>query len=150
VTENFDIYIAHGSLDECWPWIGGCDPDGYGIYWSKDLKKNFRAHRFAFYREFGWWPTFVCHHCDNPPCCNPACLFAGDAQTNHDDMALKGRRAKMSSYQKHTKLNDDRVRKIREDHAAGRGSYRILALEHNVSTGLIQQVVQRRIWKHVV
>lgn len=150
MPENFDLYVAVGEPDKCWPWTGGCDKDGYGIYWSKDLRKKVRAHRFVFYREHGWWPVFVCHHCDNTSCCNPSCLFAGDAQMNHDDMSSKGRRAKMSSYQKHTKLSDDRVRKIREDHSTGKSSYRILALEYNVSIGLIQQVVQRRVWKDVI
>jgi hypothetical protein len=146
MAERFDLYIAKGSPDECWPWTGGCDPDGYGIYWSSGLHRKVRAHRFAFYLAYGWWPTFVCHHCDNPPCCNPACLFAGDAQTNHDDMAAKGRRP---SRRTNTKLDEGRVRRIRAKYAAGGESYRTLALANDVSPSLIQQVIERRIWKTV-
>jgi hypothetical protein len=39
------------------------------------------AHRFAYFSATFTWPgdSWVLHRCDNPPCCNPAHLFLGDA-----------------------------------------------------------------------
>lgn len=34
---------------------------------------------------------FICHKCDNPPCCRVEHLYLGNAATNNRDMARRGR-----------------------------------------------------------
>lgn len=80
--------------DGCWPWKAASHPAGYGRV--GDGGNDLYVHRLMLEREIGRPLAsyeFACHHCDNPPCCNPAHLFVGDAKANHDDMVLKGRRA---------------------------------------------------------
>jgi hypothetical protein len=83
--------VQRGAAEDCWPWARGCDSRGYGTFWFQG--KQHGAHRMAFAFTHGPIPRgiWVLHHCDNPPCCNPAHLFLGVAADNTADMWEKGR-----------------------------------------------------------
>jgi hypothetical protein len=92
-VESFWARVRCGNPDECWPWQGAKSDQGYGRVSGFGLR-NVGAHRIAFGLTHGWdaiSAVFVLHRCDNPPCCNPAHLFAGTAQDNALDMVAKGR-----------------------------------------------------------
>lgn len=136
----------------CWPWLGYLHHTGYGIAYaggivdSASKSQNVRAHRIAFLIANGdvLGLLHVCHSCDNRSCCNPAHLFLGTAKDNMADMVQKDRHARGERNQ-NAKLTDEVVRLIRSD---ARDS-RALALELGVTPGLVRQVRQGRIWKHV-
>jgi hypothetical protein len=81
----------------CWVWTGFCGSFGYGMVYlgarpnGKPLNRN--AHRAMWIALHGplTRSEFVCHKCDNPPCCNPDHLFIGSLKDNNRDMATKGR-----------------------------------------------------------
>ncbi len=79
------------GLEECWPWQASVIARGYGTF-------NFNgrvttAQRVAWELTYGPIKEgmFICHHCDNPGCCNPAHLFEGTPSDNVQDAIAKGR-----------------------------------------------------------
>jgi hypothetical protein len=88
----FWFYVdKSGGPDACWPWSMYTDPSGYGRVRDGDVSEY--THRVAWEFTNGPIPRgmYICHHCDNPPCCNPAHLFMGTPADNARDRDAKGR-----------------------------------------------------------
>lgn len=86
--------------DECWPWLGVLNHQGYGRVQIGDWQ--YYAHRVIFNLanpeqidlkapkqtdEKG----FLLHTCDNPSCCNPKHLWVGTHRENMEDKVRKNR-----------------------------------------------------------
>lgn len=91
VDKNGPIPAHRPDLGPCWPWTGGRDKKGYGHFGFEG--ENKRAHVVALILTTGGRPEGAhgLHHCDNPPCCNPAHLFWGSNDDNVADSIAKGR-----------------------------------------------------------
>jgi len=131
---------------------------GYGRVWVS--LETVYAHRVAWALAHGPVPAglYVCHHCDNPPCVNPAHLFIGTASDNARDMAAKGRARndpRRGTRHALAKLTEADVREIRRRYApsysrkTGPNTGPALAREYGVSRSLIHRIVRGESWPHV-
>ena len=129
--------------DECWPWKASTTRGGYGK--MKIGASVIGAHRIAMVLD-GRAPKsrHALHRCDNPPCCNPAHLFAGMDKQNVADKVRKGRVARGEGVAS-AKLTAEAVRAIRND----RRIYREIAADYGVSATVVGEVKRRISWGHV-
>ncbi len=177
LAERFLANVVRGGPDECWPYTRGKDSRGYGRIMVDG--KSVKAHRVAWELANGPIPSgmCICHHCDNPPCCNPAHLFVGTPADNVRDCKNKGRNAKGDANGLHihperaargdangartrpdrrargeangsAKLTVDAVRTIRQRSINGEKKTQIAA-DFGISNAEVIFIVQRKRWAHV-
>jgi CENP-B N-terminal DNA-binding domain len=136
------------ELGPCWLWLGNKDRQDYGMLKIDGV--TVRAHRYSFYLHYSVWPV-PCglHHCDNPPCCNPAHVFEGTVSDNNKDAANK-HRSNWISGSKHveSKLTEPQVIAIRQRVTKGEVQ-RSLAKEYGVCPATICDIVSKKKWRHV-
>lgn len=137
--------------DGCWGWNGPRDGRfGYGRLTHGGI--TIASHRYSYALHHGDLPadSFICHHCDNPPCTNPDHLYAGDPQTNGRDAAVRDRYShRPGEANPSARLASQTVESIRRDYATGRFTQRRLALEYGVSTTHLNRIVRGQSWAHL-
>jgi hypothetical protein len=165
----FWSHVDKKKPNECWVWTGCLTEKGYGHV--RFLGKDWKASRLA------WMLTkedpgafYVCHHCDNPACCNPEHLFLGTAKDNIQDMVKKGRHPRNktgylpSGNNHHSRLHPEVMARGEQNGAAVLTEAKVLeilrlrsegmslqcmARRFNVSKGTIVFIIQRKTWRHV-
>jgi hypothetical protein len=141
--ERFWRYVEKKGLDECWPWMGNRDKDGYGSLRTKT--SQVRAHRVSFqiHNSESIVGLVVRHKCNNPSCVNPHHLLVGTNQDNVDDKMAAGNEPRNESHG-NCKFSNETVALVR----SATGTRKDIARQFGVSesqTGNIRSGAQRQI-----
>lgn len=135
--------------DDCWEWRGARGEYGHGRIGSgAPIHNHIGTHRVAWELARGPIPDgmFVCHRCDNPPCCNPAHLYLGTPADNSADMAAK-KRCRSGASHPMAVLTELKVLEIWG--LLGKLPERLIAEKYGVSQGLISRIARRLCWAHL-
>lgn len=170
--ERFWQYVDKQGPDECWEWTGsrnketndkGADTYGRFTLFPPEVpkKRRMNASRASYILHHGKEPEgLVLHHCDNPPCVNPAHLYEGTHKDNARDRDSRGRHGRDTPGYRNRKtwsgdkngnstLATEEVKEIRLLYATGNYRLQDLANTYGVNKTTIGRVVRREMWAHV-
>ena len=146
--ESFWELVDKQGEDECWEWKGGKNDKGYGV--RRFEGRRHKAHRLAYLFTKGPIPPKleICHSCHNRACCNPAHLRAATHAENMQDM-FKAKRQATGLANGKSKLNPDKVRKIRAVYANENMTMKEVGKLFGISDGHVWAIVNKELWAEV-
>ncbi len=144
---RFMSYVDKGNVNECWPWLGGHLPSGYGVFSVNG--KSVGAHRVAYIVHGKGDPTgkVVRHTCDNPNCVNPAHLVLGTQADNMRDRLIRGKYARGENAH-NVRLTTDTVIEARQRRLNGE-KINVMANQYGVNRGTLHNAIYGVTWAHV-
>jgi hypothetical protein len=157
LEERFWAKVDKRRPEDCWLWNGARSRRALkGDDFCGSISVNGRmeaAPRVSFEMHNGTIPPgmYVCHHCDNPPCVNPAHLFLGTPLDNVRDKLKKGRQRYCPAIGEKcgtSKLTESQVLSAVAKRRSGTSPRRI-AKELGVSEWAIYDILSGRNWGHL-
>lgn len=148
--QRFWLKVERGGDDECWPFKGAVDKFGHGSFFVSPQRGRVPAHSYALELKTGEQcpeGKECCHHCDNPPCCNPSHLYFGTRLQNVHD-AISRRRHSHGSRHVGARLTEADVYAMRVRFATGE-TQPVLASVYGIGEAYVSAIVNGRTWKHV-
>jgi predicted XRE-type DNA-binding protein len=155
-AQRFWSKVTPGDPSDCWEWRGARHPSGYGFLYAGSLyqgnKRFVRAHRLSWEIHNGASvPKGLCvlHHCDNPPCVNPAHLYVGDRADNARDRAERNRgKQQHGETNDNAKLTEAQVREI-DELVKGGATQMEVAARFGIKQPQVSRIIRRETWREI-
>ena len=147
LAERFWEKVDIRTEDDCWNWKNSKYPTGYGHFSSGKPRRGRYSHRVAWELTYGPIPEdkCICHHCDNPSCCNPKHLFLGTTADNMHDRDRKGHNNNGKKLPRKIKVED--IENIYKEYKPGKPHYAGNAIElgekYHVTAKYIQAIANK-------
>lgn len=143
--------VSEPTSSGCRLWTASVDKDGYGKFQinlgGSANQRHVRAHRYAWFLQFGVEPVQqLLHSCDMPACVNVAHLSEGSQKQNIRDAKVRDRRANADRHPRAI-LTKVKALQLRELYAAGRG-YAWLMEFFGISKPGVYMVLSKRTWNY--
>jgi hypothetical protein len=138
----------------CWFWNGYIEPNKYGTFMVYQIK--YSAHRVLYlYHNNLLYSEFQVLHkpkiCKSKSCVNPSHLYLGDHSDNAIDTIIEGTCngfKRIGSKHPYTDFIEADILYIRYMVSIGIRR-QDLADKYNVSTSCIDDIINRKTWKHI-
>jgi hypothetical protein len=148
--DDIKANIKIDGITGCWIWQG-CLENNRPLV--KVKQKTTYVYRLVWELINGEIPKGmnVCHHCDNPPCVNPAHLFVGTQRDNLQDAVKKGRTKTCGNINPNCNLSILTIPQVLQikDYLDGGNSIKDIAEEFNVSPDTIAHIKHGRRWGRI-
>jgi len=138
-------------IEDCWEWTAGTKAGGYGRIKIQGRVRTASRLAWEIFHGEPLNERHALHACDNPRCCNPHHIVAGDHAQNMREAKERGllRSADFSGERNpRARLTESDVVKIRQLIAKGRTNVEI-ARQFGVAHSMISRIRRGRSWQRV-
>lgn len=153
---RFWSHVAVVGDDECWPWLGEVNKDGYGLvkFTINKKRRTFQSHRIARFFATGERlesSVIARHKCDYPRCCNPSHILTGTHADNVRDRVERGRSARITGdANRASKITEAQAQDLIARYRAGGVRQRDLAAEYGISQAAVSMIVNGERRSHLL